>query len=571
MRQRGTLFLSAVLAGIAGTDIPASAQSFPGTDGAARAVERENRAFGESQDERRMRQSDRAPASGQPETTPAQASPAPGGPCFQIRSIILQGFEAFSEKPEGYDRLVGTCATAADIAGSLNTINEYYRAEGYITTRAYVPEQDVADGSLEITIVPGRLEGYVYADGRQADNRIRAAFPGSRGDLLSLRELEQGLDNINGPRSARATFELIPGEEAGGSFVQVKLEETKPWYLEFGINNDGYDSTGEAEVGISFGYDNLFGLNDQLNIEASSTLLEDRSQKYADSFAVSWSVPYRNWLFSIDGGASPYFFVVPGINESYPLEGESYYVSADAERLLARGQSFRLYGYGGLKLTRTRTFIDNYEIETQRRHLTIGSLGLRGDVRYVEDRMDWELGMVFGVDALDAYVFDKSIVDPNFALIEGEFNYRHEFGDSGVAYIGQLVGQYSSDVLPGIEQFSIGSWSTVRGFHDDSMYGDSGFYLRNTLEWNAYENDSFSVALNAGLDAGYVAPSTLRQWSQNYLVGASLGADFAFGDHVTARLAVGQALSRPDTNPPNAEPAFEAARTVFYADMNVRF
>lgn len=103
------------------------------------------------------------------------------------------------------------------------------------------------------------------------------------------------------------------------------------------------------------------------------------------------------------------------------------------------------------------------------------------------------------------------------------------------------------------------------------MYGDSGIYLRNTVEWDAHKGPDVEVRMNAGLDIGYVEPSALRSWSQDYLVGVSLGADIKIQNQATLTLQVAHALSRPDENPPNAQPAFEASRTVGYVGFKVEF
>jgi hemolysin activation/secretion protein len=552
----------------------AQAQAIPPAD--LRAAENEIQ-----QQQTRQAEADAARRAAQRRTGGTQGAPTtggdplaipPGGPCFEIRDIALSGFEAFNEKPEGYRDLVGKCVTAADIGAALNRINQHYQDLGYITTRAYVPEQDVADGSLEITIQAGRLEGYVYEDGSKADARIGAAFPGERGDLLNLRDLEQGLENINAPKSASGRFQLIPGEQPGGSFVQVHVEDKRPWHLDLSINNTGFDTTGVLKATANLGFDNVLGLNDQLSFGVTTTPFDSRGDKFSDAYSISWNVPVGNWSYGIDVGTSGYYFILPGINQSYPVEGNSQYATFSAERLLMRNQTAKVFAYGDLKLTRTRTFIDSNEIETQRRRLTIGSLGLRGEKSFAKgSKFTWDVGTKFGLDAFNSYVLDKSIVDPEFKLLKARLTYEYPLNDKGALYKGTLALQHSDDILPGSEQFSIGSWSSVRGFHDDSMYGDSGIYLRNTVEWDAYKGADVEVRMNAGLDIGYVEPSALRSWSQNYLVGVSLGADIKIQKRATLTLQVAHALSRPDENPPNSQPAFEADRTVGYIGLKIDF
>ncbi|WP_224825201.1 ShlB/FhaC/HecB family hemolysin secretion/activation protein [Cognatishimia sp. MH4019] len=498
-------------------------------------------------------------------------APPSGGPCFEIEDIILSGFDPFGAPPLGYRDLAGTCATAADIAAALNAINSYYQQEGYITTRAYVPQQDVADGSLEITIVPGRLEGYVYADGSPSDTRIWAAFPTGRGDLLSLRDLEQGLENLNALRSTSSRFELIPGEVAGGSFVQVDLQQDRPWHLGVELDNSGFESTGEIKATARLGFDNVLGLNDSLTLRTSAVAFENRNKKYSDNVSLNWAVPFGYWSFGLGKGTSRYAYALSGINQSYMIEGQSRYTTFSAERLLTRSQTTRIYGYGDLDILRTRTFIDDVELKAQRRNLTVASLGVRGDSRWGDGRLRWDLSTRFGLDAFDAYVIDDSSIDLQFRFVQGRLDYALPLGKSGLTYNATFFAQQSNDILPGSEQISIGSWSTVRGFHGDSLYGESGAYLRNTLIWDADLISAMDLRLTAGLDIGYVEPSDLRRWSQDHIAGVSLGADIQVQEDAVLSLQIARAVSRPDQSGPDEQPAFEEDDIVGYFNLQVEF
>lgn len=493
----------------------------------------------------------------------ALPGPKPGGPCFFIRSLRISGHEPFGKKPGGYSGLIGKCATATDIAAAVSQINEYYRARGFITTRAYLPVQDISKGVLEITIVPGRVEGFVYGDGRQADSRIDAAFPNARGDLLNLRDLEQGLDNYNAPQSARAKFRLIPGEQPGGSFVQVLAEDGRQFYGRLATVNDGFRSTGIVKTTGTLGVDNLFGLNDQISLALTSTPFDDRDIRFADAVAVSANVPYGNWLFGLDVGASRYHFMLDGINQSYPVSGRTSHVSLTAERLLMRDENSKLFAYGALKLSHSRSFVEGYEIESQRRDLTTATLGFRAESTFDFGRIDFDIGSRFGIDAFGANVPPKSAVDPQFDLFFARLGVKAPLGDSPFTYKGTLSGQWSDDSPPGSEFFSVGGWGNVRGFHDDNMYGPSGIYLRNTLEWQAWQTPDVNLTFRSGVDVGYVEPLALRVWDQKHIVGASLGAELEFAGGLKLTVDVAHALDRPSD--------FKAGKTIGYVGLVAKF
>ncbi|MCO6421848.1 POTRA domain-containing protein [Sinorhizobium meliloti] len=98
----------------------------------------QNEASTSAEAERARRDAARARAESASEVPAAESgsAPAEGGPCFTIREIRITGHEPFGKPPAGHEQLVGTCATAADIARALGRINAFYQEEGYITTRA---------------------------------------------------------------------------------------------------------------------------------------------------------------------------------------------------------------------------------------------------------------------------------------------------------------------------------------------------------------------------------------------------------------------------------------------------
>ncbi len=525
----------------------------------------QNQRNAEAEAERMRRDRQRAASDQRFDGAPQELSldVKPGGPCFKIRSVKLTGHEAFKKLPEGYQSLVGQCASAADIAGAVNRINQFYQQKGFITTRAYLPEQDISAGDLEIVIVPGKVEGFVYGDGRQADSRIKAAFPNERGDLLNLRDLEQGLDNYNAPASAKAKFQLIPGEHTGGSFVQVLAEDSRRVFARLSANNDGFKSTGVVKTTGTIGVDNMLGLNDQISLSGTTTPFDKRATRYSDSLALSGRLPYGNWSFGFDAGVSRYHFILGGINQSYPVDGHSGHVSFSAERLLMRDARSKYFAYGDLRLSRSRSFIDDYEIESQRRHLTIATLGLRGEHTFDQSRFDWDFGSKLGIRAFNSYVYEKSQIETDFKLLFARLNYKQPLISDKLTHKASFSAQWSNDELPSSEYFSVGGWSNVRGFHDDNMYGASGAYLRNTLEWDAYQNKHLSLRLRSGLDIGYVQPTKLRTWDQKHLIGGSLGADIDFRNGPRLSLDIAHALDRPSD--------FDGAKTVYYANFGVKF
>lgn len=152
-----------------------------------------------------------------------------GGPCFDITVIEFEGADHLSAtvKQQLVAPFLNQCIDLDKINQLLKVISEWYLDRDYVTSRAYVTAQDLATGSLLITVIEGVIETIELDD---PDSRINTntAFPWMTGKLLNLRDIEQGLEQINRLQSSQATMDITPGKTPGASIIQVKTQTAAP-------------------------------------------------------------------------------------------------------------------------------------------------------------------------------------------------------------------------------------------------------------------------------------------------------------------------------------------------------
>ncbi|WP_372435449.1 POTRA domain-containing protein [Pandoraea sputorum] len=90
-------------------------------------------------------------------------------------------------------RFVGQCAGTKGIALITSLATEAVLANGWVTTRVSVPEQDLAGGRLTLHLIVGRISSVRFADD-SVRGSWRSAVPLREGDILSIHGLEQGLE-----------------------------------------------------------------------------------------------------------------------------------------------------------------------------------------------------------------------------------------------------------------------------------------------------------------------------------------------------------------------------------------
>ena len=121
------------------------------------------------------------------------------GKCRDISHIEVQGVTQLrTAQLDGITQpFVGRCLGVPEVEQILGEITRAYMLRGFVTTRAYLPAQDLGQGKLQILVVEGKVEKIrVEGQGRKGF-RPGNTIPTAPGDLLNLRDLEQGIDQIN--------------------------------------------------------------------------------------------------------------------------------------------------------------------------------------------------------------------------------------------------------------------------------------------------------------------------------------------------------------------------------------
>lgn len=215
------------------------------------------------------------------QTTPTTPATPADTRCFTINRIELKGADSIS--PAERDALIkpfqGKCLGVAQLNELLKAITDHYIDKGLVTTRAYLPQQDLSKGDLQVLVIEGKLEN-LRSDAASglSDRELAMAFPGKEGELLNLREIEQMVDQLNRLPSNQAQMELTPGQTVGGSDVVVKNTPQKPWRANLSRNNDGQRSTGEQQWNVGLDWDSPLGLADQLSLRGGHDAVSDHQQ-----------------------------------------------------------------------------------------------------------------------------------------------------------------------------------------------------------------------------------------------------------------------------------------------------
>ncbi|PYC29285.1 ShlB family hemolysin secretion/activation protein [Aquipseudomonas alcaligenes] len=482
-------------------------------------------------------------------------APAEDERCFEIKGIRLQGASLLSET-EKHDLLkpfVNRCLGTGQLNELLKAVTQRYVDRGYVTSRAYLPQQDLSDGELDVLVIEGRLEG-LDSSAIASERELAMSFPGKLGEPLNLRELEQLVDQLNRLPSRPAQLELVPGTEVGGSRVQLKGEPSKPWHASVSRHNDGDVSTGEQQWGIGLDWDSPLGLADQLSLRGGLDAVSDEF-RHSDNQSLYYSLPYGWWTFSYSYSQSYYRNQTEGSGFVFEMDGESRTHALRAERLLHRDSLSKTSVNFGLSHLRTRNYIDSALIDVSSQRLSETQLGFNHGRRIGSAFVNADIGWQQGVGALDA----QSEGDPlpgepvarynKYSLTLSYLQPFQLWGES-FSFDSLANGQWSEDVLYSPQRISIGGLASVRGFKEQSLSGDSGGYWRNQLRWTRPVTwaplqpylQQYGVAF--AYDLGVIHGERYNPELKGRLSGNAFEFS-ARGQHLAASVTLARSLERP--------------------------
>jgi hemolysin activation/secretion protein len=369
-------------------------------------------------------------------------------------------------------------------------LTRLYFQKGYITTRVYIePGQNLSTGVLVLVVIEGKLEDIDLKDNQNGSSiYLKNVFPGLIGRPLNLRDIEQGLDQINRLPSNNATIRIQSGREPGGSILEVLNVAREPYTYSLSINNAGSDSTGEWLTSYGVVIDNPLGINDSFGFTYRRSLPYSNS-KYSSSFILDYSVPYGYWTFSLGASLSEYATEIPLLSgDDAESSGSTLDLSLTLDRVIYRDQISKLSGYIKLTSKKVLSYFEDSLIYVSSYGVAPLGIGLNYNTLLWNGLFNARLSYVRGLNPSTFSVNgeiegqDERGIDFDFNKYIVSLGYTKPFDLSGndIKISTQLNYQDSGgDNLPPSEQTSIGGYYTIRGFHDDSLSGDKGGYLRN--------------------------------------------------------------------------------------------
>ena len=388
-----------------------------------------------------------------------------------IEKIIVSPSEILTpeEIKEITDDYIQTNIPFEQLNEIVERINQLYLEKGFVTAKAYIPEQTVENETLKIELIEGKVGEVKISDNKWTrssyiDKRINL----EHGDLLNLQLLEDKIVLFNRYNdTVNLNVNLEPGKnELGTTDINLKAIEKSPFHLMAMMDNAGRTSTGEWRGGLMLQDDSLLGFRDRLTVGA-----------YANKYSVTPFADYNIPVNKKDGRigfnySSGFSKIGHGPYEIFNIKSRSQNYSLYFTQPIYRRPWTELSSTTSIAYKRAITSIEKEDLFKD--EVTTAQTGL--NFRYDTQRGIWYLNQNV------SYSFPIFDSKSNYLKLDGGILRIHDFGHG---FVGIVRGNYqvipNKHNVPYLDQMIAGGATTVRGYSEGLLIGRNGYVVSTEL------------------------------------------------------------------------------------------
>jgi len=418
----------------------------------------------------------------------AKAIKAAGRP--GITGVLIEGsnFLAKEKAEAALKSYLGLPLTAEKLAGLQKSLVKLCRAEDRPIVDVVVPEQEIVDGVIQIVVISGKIGAVtVENEGEKhiSDDKVLAAFKLDAGEEISATKMGAAADWFNRHPFRSVDIGYKRGA-VGSSDVILSVEDKRPWKFYSTIENMGIKALGKNQVAAgsvwALPHDQDQIMSYEYRTDTHATKLKSHILSY------QYLLPSRHYL-NLTGYYSETSAAVDELFDGMKQDGESWLGSFRYGIPLAQSPSYKpelQFGfdfkkadsnllYGGSSVfslpTETLQFVTSYQAKTQDRYgvsaFNIDAVWSPGDLTNRNE--DANFSKSSRKNSTADYLYYRGRWERNTPL------------PIGLNWVTQISGQYSSQKLPPAEQLGVGGYTSVRGYDERYVNGDTGLIIRNEI------------------------------------------------------------------------------------------
>ena len=472
---------------------------------------------------------------------------------FTLKSVKFE-FEYENDRPGIYadsdliklaDPLIkkienNSLITIADLCEFTNAITRLYVEEGYFTSRAFLPEQEVApSGTITIRILEGlvnpqdiQINGLKRLSEAYIRNRIAHGIRSDR--IFRYQDIDAQLrllqeDPLIDSITASIGYNDASKPRPADSQLIINITEKDAIAGNVSLDNYAGESIGSEQFTAGLTYRNPSGIGDILTGSWTQTL-----EGGAAVYRLSYRAPLNaaGGTLQLQTTIDRSKIIQPPFDQ-FDIQGESEEYGFAIRQPLFRNPNQELALSLGYTFQRNKTFLQDQGIAFNRGPDEYGTTRLSvlrfgQDFFYRTSRSIWALQSQFnwGTDSIQSTL---NATDPDSRFFSWLLNAQQiQQLNSFNTLFNRLQVQLSNDALLNTEQLFMGGGQSVRGYRQNLRSGDNGIYFSTENRIKAYQSQMGKAIVQIApfVDVGYLwnnPKNTNAPSETNFLASLGLG------------------------------------------------
>lgn len=445
--------------------------------------------------------------------------------------------------------------TIDDVLHLAQAITQKYNYDGYITSLAFIPEQDVVDGKITIQIIESKvgsitMEGNKWARDRFIKNGILHPCGLREGKIFRVTDVDKSLKEFKKYNYLKSDIYVEDSGELEKTNIHLNVKDRFPITFNTSWDDYGRNLVGLQRATLVLGNENLTGFGDK--VYGGTVLAHGTTGALAgyqipiSKYGTKLAFDYGYTRVKLGQDLKPY-----GIKGTY-----TSYLTRIIQPLY-KSSSTEVEGSIGFDFNNSNSRLGLMNMEMSDYSLRV----LRGNIYAThDDRLGRSLvsfNSDFGFSGLGATKQEGNNARTKFTKFGLNAIRLHRLPFEGSYLVMKLGGQYSPDPLYPIEQMQMGGFNSIRGYSTGVLIADYGYSgsieLRTPVPGfqkilpDKYKQISDRVKLVWFYDFGYLKEhKNLYNYAQNFMQGAGGGLNVYLSDALSLNLAVGVPLGKND-------------------------
>lgn len=463
---------------------------------------------------------------------------------FDILDIQIEGNTVLPQMV--VERIIypfmGEHKTIDDLEAARKALEQTYKDSGFVTVFVDIPEQDVKDGVVRLSVTEGKVGRLRIKDSRYYSlGLIREAVPSlAEGSVPNFPVVQKEMASLNRSASLRVSPVLRAGTTPGTVDVDLNVKDRSPLYASVELNDRFSPNTSRLRLIGTLRYDNLWQRRHSLNVQyqiAPENL--DQVQVFSGTYLMGLG----------DNGI---------MLAVYGVHANSNVAVLGSTNVIGKGDIV------GTRLVLPLTGLDNYyhslavglDYKNFKQAVQLGTDSLNTPIRYFPISLQYNgtqqdtsgttqlgLGVHFSTRPLserriecipgvyeDQFECKRHGAQADFIYLRSDLQ-RQQTLPKDFILSGRVSAQIANQPLVNNEQFSAGGVETVRGYPESQLLGDNGFQGSVGLQTPRLPGDLIDWRMLVFVDGAY---------TNNY---KTLDTDLSYGIMSTG---IGMRIRSPD-------------------------